>query len=441
MNKPVAGRNFSVEAAVAEVSARLAECSPTSASRQTAAEAWMPGGNTRTLLYYTPFPIAFARGEGARLWDVDGHEYLDLVSEQSAAIFGHTHPRILEEIETVLRRGINLGGPNRYEAVLAEAVTRRFPSIEHVRFCNSGTEANMFALATARAATGRNRIMAFATGYHGGLLTFTDVPGPLNAPFDTVVAPYNDVERTLALIEENASDLAAVILEPMMGGGGCLPGSPEFLGMLRSECDRHGIVLIFDEVMTSRLGPNGLQGKLGIRPDLTTLGKYIGGGMNFGGFGGRRELMARYDPRRADHWNHAGTFNNNVLTMAAGAVGLTEVFTEAAAVELNARGDRLRRKLNDAAVAKGLPATVTGVGSLMNIHFSGERITSPVEVARANAALKPLLHLDMLLNGIYLARRGFIALSMPVTDADVDFAAATFEAFLDRWSDLIAGDQ
>lgn len=441
MNKPVAGRNFSVEAAVAEVSARLAERSPASASRQTAAEAWMPGGNTRTLLYYTPFPIAFARGEGARLWDVDGHEYLDLVSEQSAAIFGHTHPRILEEIETVLRRGINLGGPNRYEAALAEAVTKRFPSIEHVRFCNSGTEANMFALATARAATGRSRIMAFATGYHGGLLTFTDVPGPLNAPFDTVVAPYNDVERTLALIEENASDLAAVILEPMMGGGGCLPGSPEFLGMLRSACDRHGIVLIFDEVMTSRLGPNGLQGKLGIRPDLTTLGKYVGGGMNFGGFGGRKDLMARYDPRRADHWNHAGTFNNNVLTMAAGAVGLTEVFTEAAAVELNARGDRLRRKLNDAAVAKGLPATVTGVGSLMNIHFSGERITSPVEVARANAALKPLLHLDMLLNGIYLARRGFIALSMPVTDADVDFAAATFEAFLDRWSDLIAGEQ
>ena len=441
MNKPVARRNFSVEAAVAEVSARLADLNPGSASRQTAAEAHMPGGNTRTLLYYTPFPIAFARGEGARLFDVDGHEYLDLVAEQSAAIFGHTHPRIQQEIETVLRQGINLGGPNRYEAALAEAVTRRFPSIEQVRFCNSGTEANMFALATARAATGRDKIMAFATGYHGGLLTFTDVPGPLNAPYQMIVAPYNDVQRTADLIEKNAPDLAAVILEPMMGGGGCLPGSTEFLGMLRSACDRHGIVLIFDEVMTSRLGPNGLQGRLGIRPDLTTLGKYVGGGMNFGGFGGRRDLMARYDPRRSDHWNHAGTFNNNVLTMAAGAVGLSEIFTEQAAVELNERGDRLRLKLNDAAARRSLPVTVTGIGSLMNIHFSAEQVTSPVEVARANAALKPLLHLDMLLNGIYLARRGFIALSMPVTDADVDFTVTTFEAFLDRWSDLISVDR
>jgi len=438
MNKPVAGRNFSIEAAVAEVSARLAELNPRSAERQMAAEAHMPGGNTRTLLYYTPFPIAFARGEGARLWDLDGHEYLDLVGEQSAAIFGHTHPRILAEIEKVARQGLNLGGPNTYEAALAEAVTRRFPSIEQVRFCNSGTEANMFALATARAATGRERIMAFATGYHGGLLTFTDKPGPLNAPFHTVVAPYNDVARTLDLIEENASSLAAIILEPMMGGGGCLPGSPEFLGMLRAACDRHGIVLIFDEVMTSRLGPNGLQGRLGIRPDLTTLGKYIGGGMNFGGFGGLRDLMARYDPRRADHWNHAGTFNNNVLTMAAGAVGLTEIFTEQEAERLNETGDRLRQRLNATAARKRLPVTVTGVGSLMNIHFSGETVTSPVEVARANAALKPLLHLDMLLNGIYIARRGFIALSLPVTEGDIDSTAATFEAFLDRWSDLVS---
>jgi glutamate-1-semialdehyde 2,1-aminomutase len=208
--------------------------------------------------------------------------------------------------------------------------------------------------------------------------------------------------------------------------------------MLRAACDRHGIVLVFDEVMTSRLGPNGLQGRLGIAPDLTTLGKYVGGGMSFGAFGGRRDLMQRYDPRRADHWGHAGTFNNNVLTMAAGVVGLTEIFTPEAAVDLNERGDRLREALNLAAAMRSLPVRVTGVGSLMNTHFSRAPVASPADVARSNNALKPLLHLDLLLNGVYTARRGFIAMSLPVTDDDAARTLAAFEAFLDRWSELIA---
>lgn len=437
MQSPVDRRNYSVEDAIAEVSARLAEENPNSAARQERAEAWMPGGNTRTLLYYTPFPIAFAGGAGARLKDVDGHEYLDLVGEQSAAVYGHSDQRILDTVNRVAAEGINLGGPNRYEAELARAVTQRFPSIELVRFCNSGTEANLFALATARAATGRGKVLAFAYAYHGGLLTFYDGPGPLNAPYPFVMAPFNDIERTRALIEEHGPDLAAVIVEPMMGGAGCLPGNLEFLRMLREACDRHGVVLVFDEVMTSRLGPHGLQERLGIRSDLTTLGKYVGGGMTFGGFGGRRELMQRYDPRRPDHWGHAGTYNNNVLTMAAGAVGITEIFTPEAAVALNARGDRLRELLNQAAAERGLPVVVTGIGSLMNIHFSRGPVTSPADVAKTNQALKPLLHIDFLLNGIYIARRGYIALSLPVTEADIERTAATFGAFLDRWGDLI----
>ena len=175
----------------------------------------------KNVLYYTPFPIAFARGDGARLWDVDGHEYLDLVSEQSAAISGTAIGASWRRSRPMLRQGINLGGPNKYEASLAEVVTKRFPSLEQVRFCIR-TEANMFALVTARAATGRDKIMAFATAYHGGRLTFTGSPGPLNAPFDTIVARYNDIERTYGLIEQNASDLAAIILEPMMGGGGAV---------------------------------------------------------------------------------------------------------------------------------------------------------------------------------------------------------------------------
>lgn len=430
-------RNLTVDDAIAEVSARLARENPASARRQETAEAHMPGGNTRTLLYYPPFPIAFAGGKGARLKDLDGHEYIDLVSEQSAAVYGHSEPRLIECIARVTREGINLGGPNRYEAGLAAAVTRRFPMIEQVRFCNSGTEANMFALSTARAATGRDKVLVFAGAYHGGLLWFPAGPGPLNAPVPVVIAPFNDSEKTCALIEENAASLAAVLIEPMMGGGGCLPASREFLSELRRACDRHGIVLIFDEVMTSRLGPHGLQETLGVRSDLTTLGKYVGGGMSIGAFGGRAALMARFDPRRPDHWNHAGTFNNNVLTMAAGIVGLTEVFTPEAAVQLNDKGERLRQRLNAAAERRDLPVTVTGIGSLMTIHFSRGPVTTPADVARANQALKPLLHLDLLLDHVYIARRGYIALSMPISEADLDQVVARFEGFLERWGALI----
>jgi glutamate-1-semialdehyde 2,1-aminomutase len=432
-------RNLTVDDAVAEVSARLSQENPASARRQAEAEAHMPGGNTRTLLYYAPFPIAFAGGKGARLKDLDGHDYLDLVSEQSAAVYGHSEPRLIETIAKVAREGINLGGPNRYEAELAAAVAERFPMIEQVRFCNSGTEANMFALSTARAATGRDKVMVFGGAYHGGLLWFPTGPGPLNAPVPVVIAPFNDSERTRALIEENAASLAAVLIEPMMGGGGCLPASREFLSELRQACDRHGIVLIFDEVMTSRLGPHGLQETLGVRSDLTTLGKYVGGGMSTGAFGGRAALMERFDPRRPDHWTHAGTFNNNVLTMAAGIVGLTEVFTPAAAVVLNDKGERLRQRLNAAAHSRDLPVTVTGIGSLMTIHFSRGPVTTPADVARANQALKPLLHLDLLLDHVYIARRGYIALSMPISEADLDQAVTSFEGFLDRWGALIGG--
>ncbi len=222
---------------------------------------------------------------------------------------------------------------------MAALLTARFPSLERVRFCNSGTEANMFAVQTARVMTGRPAVLGFAGCYHGGLLTFTAADNPLNVPIPTVVAPYNDADGTAALIDAHADELAAVIVEPMIGGGGCIPAAPEFLRMLRERTERHGIVLIFDEVMTSRLAPGGLQGEYGITPDLTSLGKYIGGGMTAGAFGGRAELMERYDPRQKRPLQHSGTYNNNVFSLRAGIAGLGEVYTAEAAVALNARGD------------------------------------------------------------------------------------------------------
>ena len=208
--------------------------------------------------------------------------------------------------------------------------------------------------------------MPMQGGYHGGSLYFSHGASPVNAPFDCVLARFNDIERTRALIVQHADDLAAVILEPMLGGGGCLPATPEFLAMLREETAKRGIVLIFDEVMSSRLHPKGLSMQYGIQPDLKTLGKYIGGGMSFGAFGGRRAIMEQFDPSRPNALPHAGTFNNNTLTMTAGHAGLTEIFTAEACVALNERGEKLRHAINDLCMRlSGCPA---GNGGRVNAY-------------------------------------------------------------------------
>lgn len=222
-----------------------------------------------------------------------------------------------------------------------------------------------------------------------------------------------------------------------MGGGGCIPAEAGFLRVLRDAASGVGALLILDEVMTSRLAPGGLQSVRGVKPDLTTFGKYIGGGMSFGAFGGRADIMDRFDPRRPDALPHAGTFNNNVLTMAAGVKGLTEVFTPEACVALNARGDALRDRLNALCRAAGAPMQFTGLGSMMAVHTVRGPIRSPADVANADAKLKELLFFDLLASGIWLARRGMIALMLPIGDAECDKLAASVEEFLSARRSLL----
>ncbi len=330
--------------ALAETVAAFVARNPASHAAHTRAAAVLPGGNTRSVLHYDPFPLAMVRGEGCRLWDADGHEYVDFLGEYTAGIYGHSDPRIAAAIHGAVAGGLNFGSTTLREAELAELIQARFPSMELMRFANSGTEANLMALALATTHTGRATVMVFEGGYHGGVLTFPPGGSPVNVPHPYVMARFNDLDGTRALIRTHAGDLAAVLIEPMMGGGGCIAGDPDFLRMLREETTLAGALLIFDEVMTSRLsGGGGLQAAHGITPDLTTMGKYIGGGMSAGAFGGRGAIMARFDPRRADALPHAGTFNNNALTMAAGTVGLRDIFTPEAADALNARGMRCAR--------------------------------------------------------------------------------------------------
>ena len=412
----------SLDNALAQAIASYRAANPESFKIFTAATGSMPGGNTRSVLFYEPFPLCMVRGEGCRLTDADGHDYVDLLGEYTAGLYGHSNPIIREAVEAALNGGLSLSGHNRMEARLAELICARFPSIELVRFTNSGTEANLMALAAAKVFTKRRKILVFAGGYHGGVLSFANGSAPVNVPHEFIIAPYNDMAATQAALASAGDDLAAILIEPMQGGGGCIPADAAFLQMLRDEATRRKAVLIFDEVMTSRLSPGGRQQMLGIIPDMTTLGKYLGGGMTFGAFGGRAEIMSLFDPRRPDALAHAGTFNNNILTMTAGVAGLTRIFTPEACVALNERGERLRARLNDAFAQVQARLKATGIGSMMAIHPQADAATA--------AKLRELLFFDLIARGYYLARRGMIALALPVGEAEMD-------GFIDAVGDIL----
>jgi len=399
-------------AALAAAKTRYAERRPASRAEWQSAARVMPGGNTRTILYFDPFPACMASGSGCDLEDVDGLRYVDLLGEYTAGIYGHSNPVIQAAVIEALRNGLCLSAHNRAEARLATLICSRYPSIELVRFTNSGTEANLLALATALAFTGRERVLVFEGAYHGSLLKFGEPRSPINVPHRFIVAPYNDIDAARAAIREQAADLACILVEPMLGAGGCIPGDPAFLGMLAQEARAARSLLIFDEIQTARLSTGGRQALLAIRPDLTTLGKYHGGGLSFGAFGGRAEVMSLYDPRRPEALAHAGTFNNNVPSMAAGYAGLSQLLTAEALDTLNQRGDSLRARLNELLAAVDARFELTGLGSLMNFHYTGDPASTSTALA--------LLFFDLLERGHYMAPRGFIALSLAVDDAALD---------------------
>jgi len=382
--------------------------------------------------------VTIARGEGCFVWDLDGNRYTDFVAEYTAGLYGHSEPAIVEAVKEALSDGIVLGAPNRYEAELARILVERFPALELVRFTNSGTEANLMAVSVARVFTGRSKVLVMKGGYHGGVFIFSGNGSPLNVPFPFLLADYNDVEGTRAMIRANAADLACVILEPMLGGGGCIPATVEFLQMLREETRKAGSLLVFDEVMTSRLSPSGLHGALGIVPDLVTLGKYLGGGLSFGAFGGAARIMERFDPARPDALAHAGTFNNNVLTMAAGVAGLTRVLTPERSIAFNAGGVALRARMNAAIEKRGLRVHVSGRGSMMNVHFVRGPVNSPADSAASSKDWLKLLQLEMLARGYYMTFRGMFVLSLPHGKAELDGFATAFEGFLDDYAPLLA---
>jgi len=427
----------SLKSAIADARARYVAANPRSQAADHRAEQFMPGGNTRSVLHYDPYPLTMVRGKGAELVDLDGHSYVDFLCEYSAGLFGHSDKIIRAAVHEAIDRGVVMGAPTHYERELAGLLCARFPSIERLRFCNSGTEANLMAITTARTVTGRDKIIAFDGAYHGGVIKFPNGNSRHNVPYDFVLSKYNDTERTADLIRQLDNELAAIIVEPIMGAGGNICGTREFLEMLRVESRKVGAILIFDEVKTGRIGPAGIQGLMDIQPDLTTLGKFIGGGLPTGAFGGNAEIMDHYNPKKPGTWNHAGTFNNNVCSMAAGAAGIGEIYTQQRALEFLNWSEAFRLSLNEMFAERDMPMYCNGLGSIFAIHFSRVPVMRRRDISAGCLALRPLLHMELLLQGVLIAGRGDVFQSLPMTEKHLFKVSLALEGFIDRYQPLV----
>ena len=427
----------SLNLAIENARSRYASQNPLSQAADKSAERFFPGGNTRSVLHYDPFPLTMVRGVGAEVTDLDGHRYVDFVGEFSAGLFGHSNELIKSAIHEALDTGVVMGAPTKYERELAALLCERFPSVEKIRFCNSGTEANIMALTAARIVTGRDKVLAFNESYHGGVIKFPGGLSRLNVPYDFVLADYNDIEGTTELIDQMGDELAAIVVEPILGAGGNILGDRNFLEMLRQKTKDIGALLIFDEVKTARLGTSGIQGMLGIQPDMTTLGKIIGGGLPTGAFGGSAEIMERFNPKLQGAVNHAGTFNNNICSMAAGCAAMGEIYTPQRAVEFFDWSEAFRLSLNEMFSAKAVPMYANGMGSMIAIHFSHEQTKRPTDISTGCRSLRPLLHMEMLLEGVLVCGRGDMFMSLPMDETHLAKARLALEKFVDRYKPLI----
>jgi len=430
---------------LAEVQARYTARTPRSAALYARATESFPGGDTRTGTFFLPYPPFMARGEGARLWDVDGNAYLDCLGNFTSLIHGHAHPHITAAIAAQAARGTAFPFPGEPALQLAEEIRRRVPSMERLRFCNSGTEAVMGAIRAARAFTGRSKVLKMEGGYHGSadVAQVSVNAGVDAAPYpqgkgqgpgvpdgvvgDVLVTPYNDLATLERTVRAHAHELAAVIIEPHLTAAGVIPAEPAFLAGARAVTSACGVPLIFDEIITLRLARGGAQAVYGITPDLTTIAKIIGGGLPVGAFGGRADVMATFDPRTRGTVSHSGTFNGNAVTMAAGLAAL-ELLTDDAQAHLDALGSAMRRGMQGALDAAGVPACVTGSGSLAHVHFCRGPVRDYREAQRGDGERTRLFHLALLERGVVCASRGMFAASTVMTMGDIDALVAVVGA-------------
>lgn len=411
----------------------------------------MPGGNTRTTVFLEPFPIYAARGEGCRVWDVDGNAYYDCINNFTAMIHGYGHPQVTAAASDQLRHGTAFGAPTESEIELAELLVDRLPSVEQIRFANSGTEAIMMAIKAARAFTGRPKIVKIEGAYHGSYdfaeVSLDSSPAnwgdlPVSTPYaqgtprgvldDVIAVPFNDTEALRAVFGAQRDTIAGVLIDPMPNRAGLIPARKDYLDAMVAIARAAGALVIFDEVISFRLGHSGAQGLWDIAPDLTALGKIIGGGFPVGAVGGRAEVMAVFDPTGGKPaLPHGGTFTANPMTMRAGLAAMQALTPETFA-RLDRLGEMLRQGITAALARHRLAGQCVGLGSLFKVHFTALPVTDYRSVYPGAAERKKLdaFHKGLLGRGVLSASYGLFALSTPMTEEDAGAILAAIDETL-----------
>ena len=432
--------------------ARYVETTPKSRALWEEARRYLPDGDSRHSIFWKPYPIFTESARGAVVTDADGVERFDFINTMTTMILGHGPAAVIEAAREQMECGLAYNSPNRHQVALAALLCQRVPSFDQVRFTNSGTEATLNAIRAARAFTGRGKIAKVEGGYHGThdavmvSLRIDPVSGgdyanptPVASSAgladgtleQAVIIPYNDVAAALAILENHRDELAAVIVEPVMGSVGMLPAEGAYLTMLREFANASGALLVFDEVISFRVLPGGSQQHYGITPDLTTLGKIIGGGFPVGAFGGRSDIMSLYSPLIGPVINHGGTFNANPVTMAAGVATLTEL-TRTVYRRLAELTDMLKQGVRQVCAELEQPVQVTGLGSLFGIHFTNGPLRNYRDLAAADKALGERVFMGMLNEGFLLAPNLVGALSTELGEIEVDAFVRAFRRVLQR---------
>ena len=431
---------------------RYIEMTPKSKEAWEEAKQYLPGGDSRNSIFWSPYPVFVEEASGSHVVDADGTDRLDFIGTMTTLVLGHAPGPVVDAVRTQLEQGVVYNAPNRHQVRLAKLLCERIPSFDLVRFTNSGTEATLNTIRAARAFTGRSQIAKAEGGYHGShdvvsvsvrvdpgkagerlqpdALPATE--GLADGVLDSVVViPFNETGPAREVLERHKDDLAAIIVEPMLGSVGMLPATHEFLGMLRDFASENGVVLIFDEVISFRIAPGGSQEYYGITPDMTSLGKIIGGGFAVGAFGGREDIMGLYDPTSGPRVAHAGTFNANPATMLAGSVTLEqltpEVYRRLAEVT-----EYLRHGLREVGQELEVPVQVTGLGSLFGIHFQDDTLVGYRDLAKADSSFRHNVFLGLLNEGILMAPNLVGAVSTVISEAEVDTFVEAFRNVLQR---------
>lgn len=414
------------------------------------AKKFLPGGVTRNLAFNYPYPVFMEKGAGCFLYDYDGNEYLDFVNTYTALIHGHADPDIIKAVSAQLHKGTSLSAPSPLATKLANILCDRIPALEMIRFTNSGTEATLFAIRAARAYTRRDMFIKIDGGYHGShdfveVNVTPDVDAELipsphlqergipSSILDYVlVAPFNNLELMESLLNQFRGKIAAILVEPLLGTSGVIPPKDGYLKGLRELANKYDVLLVFDEIVTFRLSRGGLQEFYDVEPDLTTIGKCIGGGFPIGAFGGKKEVMAQFDPTQTGYVGHSGTFSGNNITMAAG-IAAVEKYGSELIEKINKLGDKLRNGLNERFKKTGIRGQVIGHGSILQIHWGEGEIVTAKDAGLIYSAAKKLpalFHLEMMNRGIYVAPRGYLNVSTPMREEEIDKTIEQSEAAL-----------